>query len=184
MCFYIWRFDMLAKTIGGIKVMLYKLLYRSSVQFGGIPSFQWSAGFKITKGKVLIGKYFGMKKGAYIAAVNGGEVKLGNNVSLNRNCMIICHDSIIIGDNCAIGPHTLIYDHDHKFGYKGIKSGFNTSPVEVENNCWIGAGVVILRGTHIGEGCIIGAGCVVKGDIPPHSLVTADRNLNIVPINF
>ena len=31
---------------------------------------------------------------------------------------------------------------------------------------------MILRNTHIGDGCVIGAGVVVKGDIPPHSIVT------------
>ena len=76
----------------------------------------------------------------------------------------------------------VIYDHDHKFGEDGIRSGYNTAPVMIEKNCWIGAGVIILRGTHIGEGSVIGAGCVVKGEIPPHSLVTADRSLSINPI--
>ena len=76
----------------------------------------------------------------------------------------------------------MIYDHDHKFGPEGIRPGYNTAPVVIENDCWIGAGVTILRGTHIGEGCVIGAGSIVKGEIPPHSLVTSDRQLTIVPI--
>ena len=54
--------------------------------------------------------------------------------------------------------------------------------IVIENNSWIGANVTILRDTHIGEGCVIGAGAVIRGNIPPHSLVTADRSVRIVPI--
>ena len=55
-------------------------------------------------------------------------------------------------------------------------------PITIEDNCWIGANATILRGTHIGEGCVIGAGTVVKGEIPPHSIVTSNREMVIKPI--
>jgi lipopolysaccharide O-acetyltransferase len=38
----------------------------------------------------------------------------------------------------------------------------------VEDNVWIGDGVVILPGSHIGEGSIIGANSVVNGVIPKY----------------
>ncbi len=79
-------------------------------------------------------------------------------------------------------PNVLIHDYDPKIGLEGIKSGCNTAPVVIEKSCWIGAGVIILRGTHIGEDCVIGTGRTAKGNIPPHSLVTSDRSLTITPI--
>lgn len=60
--------------------------------------------------------------------------------------------------------------------------GYKHGAVVIEKGCWIASNVIILRNTHIGEGCVIGAGACVKGVIPPHSLVTSDRELNIVPI--
>ena len=110
-----------------------------------------------------------MKKNAYIAVMNGGKLTIGDSVSIARNSILVCHDNISIGSCCAIAPNVLIYDHDHKFGMEGIVAGFNTTPVVIERNCWIGAGAIILRGTHIGEGSVIGAGCLVKGNVPPHS---------------
>ena len=39
-------------------------------------------------------------------------------------------------------------------------------PVKIGNNCWLGAGVVVLPGVTIGDNTVIGAGSVVTKDIP------------------
>ena len=80
------------------------------------------------------------------------------------------------------GPGVTIYDHDHIFSDEGILPGYKQDSAIIDDGCWIAANVTILRNKHIGEGCVIGAGAVVRGDIPPHSLVTNDRSLNVVPI--
>ena len=173
---------MISKIFGLIRKIIYKIKFGKAISFEGIPEFISRMQINIKTGILKTGKNFSMKQGAYIAAVNAGKITIGNNCSVNRNCILVCHESITIGDNCAIGPNVVFYDHDHKFGINGIEDGFKTSPIIVENNCWIGAGATILRGTHIGEGSVIGAGCVVKGEIPPHSLVTSNREMKITPI--
>lgn len=133
-------------------------------------------------GQMLIGTDVKTHKHVSLAAV-GGLLKIGDNVFFNRNCIVACRKEIIIGDRCAFGPNVVIYDHDHKFTTEGIKvNEFNTTPIIIGKNCWIGANVTILRGTHIGEGCVIGAGTIIKGDIPPHSLVISGRELTIESI--
>ena len=116
-------------------------------------------------------------------SVCGGKLRIGENVCFNRNDTIVCFDQIIIGDGCAFGPNVVIYDHDHLFSADGFSvDQFRSSPITIEDHCWIGANVTILRGTHIGRGCVIGAGTVVKGDIPSFSLVTGNRELYIETI--
>ncbi len=132
-------------------------------------------------GKMTLGKNVLFQRNVSLTSV-GGELSIGNNVSFNRNCIVICREEITIGDHVIFGPGVTIYDHDHVFSEKGILPGYKHGIVVIEKDCWIAANVTILRNTHIGEGCVIGAGAVVKGDIPPHSLVTSDRELNIVPI--
>ena len=162
-----------------LKAVSYKLRYGESLQWDAAFRCKKVADINILSGKLQIGKGFGMNPGSYIAVANKGIVSIGNNVSINRNTMIICHDSIEIGDHCSIGPNVMIYDHDHNFGANGLEKGYKTAPVSIGNNCWIGGGVTILRGSTIGEGSVIGAGTIIKGEIPPHSLVTSAREVVI-----
>lgn len=43
--------------------------------------------------------------------------------------------------------------------------------IVVEEDVWIAARVTLLSGAHLGRGCEIGAGSVVRGTIPPYSVV-------------
>jgi lipopolysaccharide O-acetyltransferase len=112
----------------------------------------------------------------------GGEnsIWFGENVELNDFVHIGSLGSITIGDNVMIASRVLITDHGHGI-YTGDGSHSNPTvapsarkevsvPVVIERNVWIGEGVSILPGTHIGEGSLIGAGSVVKGNIPPFCL--------------
>lgn len=175
---------MFQKCIRLFRMIILKIRLQGKCKLKGVPFFEKNTRIRIKKGSLTIGYGFHFRSGSYIAIVCDGKMEIGNSVFVNRNCSFVCQDFITIGDNCAFGPNVVIYDHDHKFGRNGIESDYKTAPIVIENNCWIGAGVIILRGTYIGEGSVIGAGTVLKGKIPPHSLVTSqgNRELCIVPI--
>jgi acetyltransferase-like isoleucine patch superfamily enzyme len=40
-------------------------------------------------------------------------------------------------------------------------------PIVIDDDAWIGAGVMILPGILVGKGAVIGAGDVVSGSVPP-----------------
>src|SRR5262249_49640146 len=84
---------------------------------------------------------------------------------LNRFTMLDASESIVVGANCMIGPFCYITDHDH-----GVESGLVSEQplisgeVRIEDNVWIGAHVVILKGVTISSNAVIGAGAVVTRD--------------------
>ncbi len=135
--------------------------------------------FYTNNGTIKAGVGFVTSSNSVFSALDGGTMTIGERVFVNRNCIFVCRKDIRIGNHCSFGPNVCIYDHDHKYGYHGPVQGYKYGKVIIEDHCWIGANVTVLRGSHIGECCIIGAGCIVKGYIPPHSLVTMDNTLKI-----
>ena len=173
---------MLNKIIRLLKLILLKVRYKQKFISNGIPNIEKASVIRVKTGELVVGRAFHMRSGSYIAIVDNGKMAVEDEVFINRNCSFVCKSSITIKSRCIFGPNCIIYDHDHKFGVDGIVDGYNVCPVVIEEDCWIGAGVIILRGTHVGKGSVIGAGCVIHGEIPPHSLVTANRELRIVPL--
>ena len=134
-------------------------------------------------GKLTIGKNFKMRDNSKIRVRNNSICTIGNNCALSSNNVIVCREKIELGDYVWFGPNVQIYDHDHDFKTKnGLKDNlYTTSPVIIGNNVWIGANVVILKGTTIGDNSVIGAGCILKGDYPKDSVIIQKRvseNLN------
>ena len=57
------------------------------------------------------------------------------------------------------------------------------SRITINNDAWLGAGVIVLQGVTIGEYAIVGAGAVVTKDIPPYSIAVGNPARVIKTIN-
>ena len=60
------------------------------------------------------------------------------------------------------------------WGGKAAKQ-YKCSPVVIEDNAWIGANSIILRGVHIGKNAVIAAGSVVYQDVPENTVLTQKK---------
>lgn len=131
--------------------------------------------FKLIYGRKLdFGKKVTWRRSLCIMIDKNAEVKIGNNCFFNNYCSVNANKRITIGDGCLFGENVKIYDHNHRFKDKNIpikEQGFSNGTVEIGNHCWIGSNVILLKGTKIGDHCIIGAGCVIRGEIPPGTIV-------------
>lgn len=100
---------------------------------------------------------------------SGASLKIGNNVGMSSTRMWI-HDSVTIGDNVKIGACVLITDTDaHPLDYLARRTsieGTKSAPIVIEDDVWVGAHSIILKGVTIGARSIIGAGSVVTKSIP------------------
>jgi len=108
--------------------------------------------------------------GCYFNA-DGGSINVGNWTAFNIGVHInaSCGGNIILGDYCLIGPRVVMRTANHRFEKKEVyirDQGHQIADIVIEDDCWIGANVVILSGVRIGRGAVIGAGAVVTRDIP------------------
>jgi acetyltransferase-like isoleucine patch superfamily enzyme len=90
-----------------------------------------------------------------------------------------------IGNNSTVGAtgHPLSWLGVSAFQYKHATWGWHPAAADsqsfrsvgpdrawIGNDVWLGAGVVVLRGVTIGDGCIVAANAVVTKDLPPYTI--------------
>ena len=93
--------------------------------------------------------------------------------------MLFRSGKVKIGKNVMIGPRVSLFAENHNFSAKdkSIKEqGVNNKGIIIEDNCWIGSGVIILDGVTVGAGSVIGAGTLVTKDIPKNSIIYDKKN--------
>jgi maltose O-acetyltransferase len=102
-----------------------------------------------------------------IAVGSEGTLEIGERVFVNYGCSLGATKFIRIGAGSSLGPHVIIMDNDfHQLDPERRNEVPASEPVVLENNVWLGARVIVLRGVTIGEGSVVGAGSVVAKDIP------------------
>lgn len=159
--------------LGYIKILIYKLCFGRSLKIPKLVKFSHKASLRIRHGgKIILGKV-SIGSGTAIRVTAGAEFSMGNGSGFNSNCIVTCREKILIGNNVLIGSGVSFYDHDHIYKTDKLMkhSGYITAPIIVEDNVWIGANVIILKGVKIESGSVIAAGTVVTKDIPANSLV-------------
>ncbi|MDP3674452.1 MAG: acyltransferase [Novosphingobium sp.] len=121
----------------------------------------------------LVGRITGRRPAALNIFANvfieGFEgLRIGNHVSINRDCNLSALGGLSIGENVAIGHGTSILTANHGFSDPAVPIKYQpvvSSPVRIGNNVWIGARVTILAGVTIADGTVIAAGAVVTRPI-------------------
>lgn len=103
----------------------------------------------------------------------GTNITIGEGSYLNFNCNFVDDGRIVIGKRVMFGPAVTIATVGHPINPK-MREYMYTDPVTIGDNCWIGAGVTICPGVHIGENSVIGAGSVVVHDIPADSVAAGN----------
>jgi maltose O-acetyltransferase len=119
----------------------------------------------------LLAQLFGATTNVYITPPffcdYGSNIRLGENVYFNFNCVILDVAQVNIGDNTLFGPMVQIYTATHPMDANTRKSGLESGkPITIGKDVWVGGGAIICPGVTIGDGTVIGAGSVVTRDIP------------------
>ena len=92
--------------------------------------------------------------------------------SLDMSAHIDPSGGLTISQGVGISINAIILTHDWSFlrRYKEFdKQAFR--PVYIGDYSLIGAGAIVLPGSHIGKYCLIGSGAVVKGKVEDYSII-------------
>jgi acetyltransferase-like isoleucine patch superfamily enzyme len=108
-----------------------------------------------------------------------GSIEIGDDVTMGIGVALVASESrIIIGNKVMLGPHVMIIGGDHNTSVIGRfmydvreKRPQDDQDVVIEDDVWICAGAVILKGTRVGRGAIVAAGAVVNRDVLPYTVV-------------
>ena len=118
-------------------------------------------------------------RGAIYTVTPESCIKIGNRVGISSACLW-AQDKITIGNDVNIGGDCLILDTDaHPHDYQQRRNAYRqevdrktylesvpSAPITIDDDVWIGARCLILKGVHIGARSIIAAGSIVINDIP------------------
>ena len=116
------------------------------------------------EGSVYIGRF------CFFSAEDG-KIEVGDNTRFNANVHVNASNGgeIIISSNCLIGPNVVLRSSNHVYDSSDvliIEQSHTKGKIEIEEDVWLGANVVILPNIHIGKGAIVAAGAVVTKNIP------------------
>jgi len=101
-------------------------------------------------------------------------VRIGDRCVIGRGSHIVGHWSIELGDDIQTGPYVYITDQNHSYldPYEPVGRQWPVEAgVRIGSGSWLGANVVVLPGTTIGEHVVVAAGAVVRGEVPDRCVV-------------
>lgn len=102
------------------------------------------------------------------------ELELGSNVSIHPMCYLEAAGGIKIGNDVSIAHSSSLVSVNHSWDNPDIPIKYNKenlSPIQIDDDVWIGAGVRILAGIRLKKRTVVAAGAVVNKSFEENSLI-------------
>lgn len=134
----------------------------------------WCSIFKANDSRIVLGKNHVYNSSGYTNHIglnhrcvmttmqSGAEIVIGDGFGMSSST-ITAFTSVRIGNDVRIGANCVIMDGD--FHLDDPRTN-DPRPVVIDDNVWLGANVVVMKGVHIGCNSVIGVNSVVTKDIP------------------
>lgn len=157
---------------------LKRIPWHRSLRFYGLPKILNKGNIYIDTGFIACSnsKYnsIGLIQPVILKALRKASViKIKKNVQIS-GCTISAASYIEIGNNVLIGSGALLTDGDsHPLDPTQRLNGGpgKVAPIIIEDNVFIGARSIILKGVTIGMNSVVGAGSVVVKSFPPNCVL-------------
>lgn len=104
-----------------------------------------------------------------------GGVDIGDDVLIGMSNVII--GPVSIGRKVILAQHVVVsgLNHAYRDPHAAIRDqGIETARIVIEDDCWLGANVVVTAGVTVGRHSVVAAGSVVTRSIPPYSVAAGN----------
>ena len=108
-----------------------------------------------------------------ILSCKNGNIDLGEEANIGFNVEIFSAADVRVGARTLVAAYTYLVGGDHLYDRVDVPvlhQGRTARGIDVGDNVWLGAHVVVTDGSRIGRDSVIGAGAVVIGDVPDFSI--------------
>ena len=95
------------------------------------------------------------------------NVKIGDNVFINSNCLMMARGGITIEDNVMLAANVQLLSNNHDEYHRQV---LICKEITIKEGAWIGEKVCILQGVTVGKKSIVGAGSIVTKSIPDYCI--------------
>lgn len=97
----------------------------------------------------------------------GAHITIGAGTFVNYDCVMLDVAPIAIGAACQIATRVQLLTASHPVDPAARRAGWESArPITLEDDVWLGGGVIVGPGVTIGAGTVVGAGAVVTRDLP------------------
>jgi acetyltransferase-like isoleucine patch superfamily enzyme len=110
-----------------------------------------------------------------ILSCKGGYIKLGSGTNIAQNSLVHSEKAVELGKNTLVASYVyFVGGGNHDFSRTDVpiiqQPSLSRGGIFIDDNCWFGAGVIVLDGSRIGKDCVVAAGAVVNSDLPAFSI--------------
>lgn len=103
------------------------------------------------------------------------NIHIDSYVHIQPGCNLMAGGGIRIGKGTVMAHNIQVLTQNHVYDAEDLRyipydERCENRPVLIGEYAWIGTGVIIVPGVHIGDGAVIAAGAVVTKDVPDYAV--------------
>ncbi len=111
------------------------------------------------------------------------RLRCGDDVEIGVDNFLQASGGLSLGDRVITGPGVQIWTINHNFDdvTRPIdEQGYEYAPVSIGDDCWLGAGVFVMPGVVLPEGCVVSAHSVVACKKYPPYVILAGHPARVI----
>ena len=136
--------------------------------------------------RIFIGNNVCIHSFSSLICSKGASIYIGDYSMIGSNVFVYASSDVRIGKDCALGSGVKIYTEvqdfssSQRFGKRHFQDEYraiSSSSIDIEDNCGVGSGCILLPGATLRQGSTLGAGTLWKKELAPYTLAYTDRSI-------